>query len=52
MECLIVLKTVDIVESTLPCVKRSVKTYSPVETDNKEIESVKDAKACANSYRR
>ena len=27
-----------------------MKTYSPVETDNKEIEIVTDAKACAYCY--
>ena len=48
MEGLIVLKAVDIVETALARVVRQMEADAPVETQDKEVQVVADADACAD----
>ena len=50
MQCLIVLETVDVVESALACVVRQVESESPVESDDEEVEVVSYAYTGSDGY--
>ena len=49
MQGLIVLETVNIIESALASVERQMKPHAPVETDDKEVEVVTYAHTRADS---